>query len=114
MHLLLYFTENYGILYQINQHISNNVHNLIHLCNYVKLWGPLDEFKYKNYKKIKKRIRSLNWPLKQLIHRYIEDDNLDLVRKKKNYPIPHFSNISNANDKRIIKSIQCKDFYINI
>ena len=86
------------------------MHNLIHLCNYVKLWGSLDEFKYENYKKIKKRIRSSNRPLTQLI-RYIEDDNLDSVRKKKNYPIPHFSNISNANDKRVIKSIQGLLYY---
>jgi len=62
-------------------------------------------------KKLKKG--SSNRPLTQLI-RYIEDDNLDSVRKKKNYLIPHFSNISNSNDKRVIKSIQCKDFYISI
>ncbi|XP_053980624.1 uncharacterized protein LOC128877384 [Hylaeus volcanicus] len=42
------------------QYISYNVHNLIHLCSYVKLWGELDKFsafKFENYmQKIKSSI----------------------------------------------------------
>jgi hypothetical protein len=114
--LLLYFVKNYGTLYG-HQHISYNVHNLVHLCYYVKLWGPLDEFsafKYENcMQKIKSKIRSSSRPLQQLINRCVEEDNLNTTNVEKIYPIPKFSNITNANGGKIIKSIQCKGFCLS-
>lgn len=112
--LLLYFVQNYGILYD-HQHISYNVHNLVHLCYYVKLRGPLDEFsafKYENYmQKIKSKIRSSSQPLQQLINHCVEEDNLNITNIEKIYPIPKFNNIINNNVEKIIKSVQCKGFY---
>lgn len=114
--LLLYFVENYGTLYG-RQHISYNVHNLVHLCNYVKLWGPLDEFsafKYENYmQKIKSKIRSSSRPLQQLVNRCIEENKLNITTVKKIYPILKLCDI-NANGEKKIKSVQCKDFYLSI
>lgn len=111
--LLLYFVENYGTLYG-QQHISYNVHNLVHLCYYVKLWGALDEFsafKFENYmQKIKSKIRSSSRPLEQLVNRCIEEDNLNIINVKKNYPIPKLRII---NDTKKIKSVQCKGFYFS-
>jgi len=43
----------------------------------------------------------------------MEEDNLNVTHKEKNYPILKFSNITNANGERLIKSIQCKSFYIS-
>ncbi|XP_029156842.1 uncharacterized protein LOC114929464 isoform X1 [Nylanderia fulva] len=111
--LLLYFVENYGTLYGC-QYISYNVHNLIHLCYYVKLWGVLDEFsafKFENYmQKIKSKIRSSSQPLEQLANRCIEEDNLDITNVEKIYPI---SKVRIINGRKIIKSVQCKGFYLS-
>lgn len=110
--LLLHFVENYGTLYGC-QYISYNVHNLIHLCYYVKLWGMLDEFsafKFENYmQKIKSKIRSSSRPLEQLANRCIED-NLNITNVEKIYPI---SKVRIINGRKIIKSVQCKGFYLN-
>lgn len=111
--LLLYFVENYGTLYG-RQYISYNVHNLIHLCSYVKLWGELDKFsafKFENYmQKIKSRIKSSSRPLEQLVNRCKEEDNFNITNVERNYPIRKERII---NGKKIIKSVQCKDFYLS-
>ncbi|XP_076546679.1 uncharacterized protein LOC117610679 isoform X1 [Osmia lignaria lignaria] len=111
--LLLYFVENYGTLYG-RQHISYNVHNLIHLCSYVKLWGELDKFsafKFENYmQKIKSRIRSSSRPLEQLVNRCKEEDNCNITNIERNYPILKELII---NGIKIIKSVQCKGFYLS-
>lgn len=116
VYYVLYFVTNYGTLYGY-QHISYNVHNLVHLCDYVKLWGPLDEFsafKYENYMQtIKSKIRSSSRPLQQLINRCVEEDKLNITNVEKIYPIPKLCNIINANGEKIIKSVQCKGFYLN-
>ncbi|KYN21546.1 hypothetical protein ALC57_06079 [Trachymyrmex cornetzi] len=114
--LLMYFVENYSALYG-RQHMSYNVHNLVHLCDYVKLWGTLDEFsafKYENYmQKIKSKIKSSSRPLQQLINRCIEEDKLNIKNIEKNYPILKVRNSVNANDEKIIQSVQCKGFYLS-
>nr|XP_012234623.1 PREDICTED: uncharacterized protein LOC105679273 [Linepithema humile]XP_012234624.1 PREDICTED: uncharacterized protein LOC105679273 [Linepithema humile]XP_012234625.1 PREDICTED: uncharacterized protein LOC105679273 [Linepithema humile]XP_012234626.1 PREDICTED: uncharacterized protein LOC105679273 [Linepithema humile]XP_012234627.1 PREDICTED: uncharacterized protein LOC105679273 [Linepithema humile]XP_012234628.1 PREDICTED: uncharacterized protein LOC105679273 [Linepithema humile] len=111
--LLLYFVENCGTLYG-RQHISCNVHNLVHLCYYVKLGGVLDKFsafKFENYmQKIKSKMKSSSRPLEQLVNRCIEEDNLNIINVEKIYPILKFRII---NGKKKIKSVQCKDFYLS-
>jgi len=67
--LLHYFVKHYSTLYG-KQHISYNVHNLIHLCDYVNIFGPLDKFsafKYENYmQKIKKKSKIIESPVKTI------------------------------------------------
>lgn len=41
--LLHHFVESFEILYG-KHYISHNVHNLLHICSDVRLYGPLDNF----------------------------------------------------------------------
>ncbi|KAL6419243.1 hypothetical protein ACFW04_011488 [Cataglyphis niger] len=86
--LLLFFVENYGTSYG-RQYISYNIHNLIYLYKF-------NAFKFENYmQKIKSRIRSSSRPLEQLVNQLSNTNN------------------SIINGKKIIKSVQCKGFYIS-
>ncbi|XP_048514942.1 uncharacterized protein LOC125501871 [Athalia rosae] len=67
--LLTWFVSNYGSLYG-HQFLSYNVHNLVHLCNDVRKFGPVDNFssfKYENnMQKIKNQLRTSGKPLEQI------------------------------------------------
>jgi len=108
---LLYFVKNYSTLYG-HEHILYNVHNLVHLCDNVKLWGPLNEFsvfKFENYKqKIKLKIRSSSRPLRQLVNCCIEEDNFNKTNTEQIYSIPKFFNTIYTNVEKIIKSFNVK------
>ncbi|XP_063234238.1 uncharacterized protein LOC134537581 isoform X2 [Bacillus rossius redtenbacheri] len=73
--LLEHFVTSFGILYG-TEHMSHNVHGILHLTDDVKNLGPLDKFsafKFENYLQVlKKRIRKSEKPLQQLICRYSE------------------------------------------
>jgi len=60
--------------------------------------------------KIKSKIRTSSRPLEQLVNRCIKEDNLNIKNIKKNYPI---SKLHIINSRNIIKSVQCKDFYLS-
>lgn len=90
--LLKYFVETFIILYGA-QNVSHNVHNLLHLCDDVRRFVPLDMFSafpFENHmKNLKKHIRKTDKPLQQIIHRIAEEDNLEKTSKTpplKNYP----------------------------
>ncbi|EZA56087.1 hypothetical protein X777_03737 [Ooceraea biroi] len=67
--LILFFIKTFMKLYGIHN-MSHNIHNLIHLVDDVKKFGPLDNFsafKFENYMQIlKKYIRKADRPLQQL------------------------------------------------
>lgn len=73
--LLKYFVETFIILYG-KQHVSHNVHNLLHICDDVVNFGTLDNFSafpYENYMQtFKKLIRKSEKPLQQIIFRLNE------------------------------------------
>jgi len=85
--LLNHFVQSFEILYG-KQYISHNIHNLLHLCNDVRQFGPLDNFsvfRFENYMTpIKKRLRKSEKPLQQLLKRYKEIENVT-VSLKHNY-----------------------------
>jgi len=85
--LLNHFVQSFEILYG-KQYISHNIHNLLHLCNDVRQFGPLDNFsafRFENYMtSIKKRLRKSEKPLQQLLKRYKEIENVT-VSLKHNY-----------------------------
>ncbi|CAH0550731.1 unnamed protein product [Brassicogethes aeneus] len=70
--LLQYFVRNFGTLYG-PENVTYNVHNLIHLSNDVRKFGPVDRFsafKFENYLgQIKKCIKTSNKPLQQFVNR---------------------------------------------
>lgn len=91
--LLKYFVEKYGEIYG-KKFLSYNIHNLIHVCNDVKLLGPLDTFsafKFENYLyKIKSNIRNNGRPLEQISNRIFEKSSF-VSKQLKTYPTKIFS-----------------------
>lgn len=73
--LLDYFVRTFEEIYG-RQHVSHNIHGLLHLVDDYKIYGPLDNcsaFPFENYmKSLKSRIRKHDKPLEQLIKRYNE------------------------------------------
>lgn len=73
--LLEYFINKFAEIYG-QEYVNHNVHNLIHLINDVKRFGPLDNFscfRFENYMyQIKKTLKTSNFPLQQFINRYYE------------------------------------------
>lgn len=76
--LLEHFVKKYSDLYGV-QHVSYNVHNLIHLSADVKLRGPLDRFSAFRYEnmlyKLKRKVKSASKPLEQISNRIMENLN---------------------------------------
>ena len=89
--LLHYFVESFGILYG-EQYISHNVHNLLHICSDVRMYGPQDNFsafRFENYMTfIKKVLRKHDKPLQQLFNRFneIADNNFSFVQHENMLP----------------------------
>jgi len=58
------------------QHISHNIHGLIHISDDYERYGPLDNcsaFVFENFmKELKSKVRKHDKPLKQIINRYNE------------------------------------------
>uniref|UniRef100_A0A6P7GDN4 Uncharacterized protein LOC114341007 n=1 Tax=Diabrotica virgifera virgifera TaxID=50390 RepID=A0A6P7GDN4_DIAVI len=76
--LLVYFVKTFIYLYG-SEHVSHNVHNLLHLVDDVKRFGPLDEFgcwNFENYlQSILKNLRKPDKPLAQIIKRHSEKNH---------------------------------------
>lgn len=57
-------------------HVSHNVHGLLHICDDYKYFGPLDNcsaFIFENFmKELKSKIRKHDKPIEQLYNRYME------------------------------------------
>lgn len=87
--LILFLIKSFIKLYGI-KNMSHNVHNLVHLVDDVKRFGPLDNFsafKFENYMQVlKKYIRKADRPLQQLVPRHVE--------KEINSNVPSTSSIS--------------------
>ncbi|KAK5647815.1 hypothetical protein RI129_002707 [Pyrocoelia pectoralis] len=73
--LLRYFVTTFQTIYGSDK-ISHNVHNLLHICDDVKKYGPLDmfsAFKFESYMaQLKRLLRKSEKPLAQLSRRYCE------------------------------------------
>lgn len=73
--LLNKFVKEFPNVYE-KRHVSQNVHNLLHICSDVKRFGSLDKFsafRFENYMlPIKKMIRKGQSPLQQIARRYGE------------------------------------------
>lgn len=77
--LLNNFVQSFEILYG-KQYISHNIHNLLHICSDVRIFGPLDNysaFRFENFMtSIKRLLRKNEKSLQQLIRRYSEIENV--------------------------------------
>ncbi|XP_011688765.1 PREDICTED: uncharacterized protein LOC105450548 [Wasmannia auropunctata] len=76
--LLQYYVETFISLYG-KENVSHNTHHLLHLCDDVKKFGPLQEFSafpFENYmQSILKMIRKHDKPLEQIVCRISEQNN---------------------------------------
>lgn len=91
--LLLYFVEYYEILYGKDNMIYT-IHNLIHLSDDAKQFGPLDSFSTFSFENhlhsLKKLLRKYEKPLSQIHRRIIEKNTANKYKQSKNivkYPI---------------------------
>ncbi|XP_031348209.1 uncharacterized protein LOC116174433 isoform X1 [Photinus pyralis] len=109
--LLVWFVRHYGTLYG-QEFLTYNVHNLSHISNDVKIFGPLDNFssfKYENYMyKIKQKLKQSGRPLQQLRNRIKEEQELPLKTDIcKNYPVIH------KDKNNCVNSLDFKHFNIS-
>ncbi|CAG9763555.1 unnamed protein product [Ceutorhynchus assimilis] len=78
--LLKWFVESFSDLYG-SEYISHNIHNLLHLADDVRSFGPLytfSAFKFENFMRtFKKCLRKNEKPLQQIIKRKEEIDKFD-------------------------------------
>lgn len=101
---MVHFIKTFGILYG-TENINHNVHNLIHLAEDVKTFGPLDGFscfKYENYLQILKRqLRKGDKALAQIVKRVMEKDKVckapqqGQLNFQSNLDCPHLANEHN-------------------
>lgn len=123
-HLLLYFVNTFKVLYGA-ENISHNVHNLLHLSEDVRLYGPLDNFSafpFENYlQSILKSIRKNEKPLAQIIKRKSEQNSHLEKRveiRNKKYPICEKEHLNgptlNLNVCKQFKKIILQDFVLHI
>lgn len=84
--LLTVFVKEFEILYG-PEYMHHNIHNLLHLTNDVRRYGPIDNFsafRFENHMmKIKKIIRKNDKPLQQIAKRFSEKDGHALINGKK-------------------------------
>jgi len=97
--LLVTFVEHSSKLYG-KEFLVYNVHSLVHLCNNVKLYGPLEKFSafpFENFLgQLKRMVRKPTDPLSQIIRRLSElhgaeqqsTTNLKLTKKHYQGPLP--------------------------
>jgi len=121
--LLKHFVSTFECLYG-KCFISHNIHNLVHLCNDVKKYGPLDSFsafRFDNFlSSIKRQLRKSDKPLQQLWKRYMEiqlnsDDGLNMqeasVLSKKHCDGPIINSLNIVEQYKVYNgstfSIQC-------
>lgn len=96
-----YFVEKYKIIYGA-KYVTYNVHNLIHIVNDVKKFGPLDNFSAFNFEnylyEIKKLVKNSRYPLQQIVNRISEQREHITSPRIQNYPILGDINFSNCPD----------------
>lgn len=92
---LKYFVQKYSSFYG-EQYLNFNVHCLIHLCNEVRNFGPIQNFsafKFENYMyQLKQKLKTSGKPLHQIVNRLNEAKSLDIESSEnKSYPEFHIS-----------------------
>jgi len=85
--LLKYFVEYFIIIYR-PEHVSHNIHGLLHITDSVKDLGPLDTFSafpFENFlKELKSMLRKSEKPLEQLSNCYAEINFCETTSAKAN------------------------------
>lgn len=89
--LLKYFVKSFENIYG-KEYISHNVHNLLHLCDDVKHFGPLDMFSafpFENHMQVlKKFVRKGDKPIQQIVRRIHERNYISMSSDVNNVQLP--------------------------
>lgn len=89
--LLKYFVKSFIVLYG-SENVSHNIHNLLHICDDVEHFGPLDifsAFPFENHMQyFKKFVRKGEKPLEQIVKRINEQNILLEINKFKTDTYP--------------------------
>lgn len=87
--LLDYFVKTFQFIYG-REHVSHNIHGLLHLSDDYTHYGPLDNcsaYPFENFmKELKSKIRKHEKPIEQLINRYREINNQNQFNSFSNLP----------------------------
>ena len=119
-----YFVKTFKLLHG-SEHVSHNVHKLLHLVNDVTNHGPLDDFScfpFENFlQSVKKCIRKSEKPLQQIVKRHLEKSHfsIEAVNNQSVYPIfqkEHFRGplIEGINNASQFKRIRFSNFILQI
>ncbi|KAB0801293.1 hypothetical protein PPYR_05647 [Photinus pyralis] len=110
--LLIYFVKNFDVFYG-REHITHNVHNLLHLYNDVLKFGPLDNFSAFKYESklynIKMKVKKSSRPLQQISNRISEELSAFVQ------PIPHLypyleHSLENNDQEEFFARLRFKNF----
>lgn len=86
-YLLKYFVNTFATLYG-EQHISHNIHNLLHIADDVNIFGSIENFAAFPYENnmlfLKKLVRKGDQPLQQIVNRIYEQKNTSSSMAKNN------------------------------
>lgn len=122
-----FFVEKFKIIYG-TAYFTSNIHNLSHLSDDVKKFGPLNTFSTYPFEgklfKIGRMLHSGNLPLSQVAKRLIEIDSLDIpsLQDRILKPIlkqqifdrdPDMISLLSNVDYSLYSSLECKKFRIN-
>lgn len=115
--LLNKFVHDYPYLYG-EEYVGYNVHNLIHVADFVLIHGALDTFsafKYENYLQfIKKSSKNSRYPLQDTYNRIIEQVNTQAHCNPLNYPIlKNEINSDDSIDKNLYEKVILKNFVVS-
>lgn len=124
---LEFFLEKFKIIYG-TAYFTSNIHNLSHLSDDVKRFGPLNTFNTYPFEgklfKIGRMLHSGNLPLSQVAKRLIEIDSLDIpiLEGRIHRPIlkqqtlqneSHLHNLLRNADYSLYSSLECDKFRID-
>lgn len=120
--MLIHFATTFASLYG-EEHMSHNVHSLIHLCDHVRNFGCLDEFsafRFENFMRtLKGFLRKSERPLQQLSDKYSElvDCRFNcIVNRAKQLGVKdeHYDGPITRNCIRSYRRFVTKDFLLTI
>lgn len=91
--LIIFFLKSCKILYG-QQYMAQNFHGLLHICDDIVTFGPLDRcsaFKFENFLyPLKKLVRKPEKPLQQIYKRLIESTDANMCFRNYNVKFPQF------------------------
>lgn len=108
--LLKHFVKKFGGIYG-NQFLSYNVHNVVHICDDVETFGPLDQFsafKFESFMyKLKLKLKTSSRPLHQIANRIAEESEMPIDHSMETFPKIHLK-------EDVIQCVELGKFHVTL